>query len=123
MDGFRRTHPYALLAKTASVEVNIGTVVLYRNGSERTLFLAFATTDAAHLAGFHRNGSLVLVDAADKDTTALWTFLAQFDDASRTGFCAGTTGRTLLFIHLRQTSLVVEVYGIKLAGVHTVAAP
>ena len=115
-DGMLRTYLLALTAQTALPEIDVGKVVLDGDGTERTLLLTLAATDAGSLAGLHGSSSLVLVDTADKDATALWTLLAQFDDMTRTSLYAGTTRGTLILINLRNTRLRINLNGIELTS-------
>ena len=83
MDGVGRADLYALAAHLALGEVDVGDVVLDRNGSERARLGAFAAADAAGAAGFAGNGALVLVDAGHEDAAVLEAFGAELDDVLR----------------------------------------
>ena len=120
-DGMLRTYGDALTTQTALLEVDICQIVFNGDGSEVTLLLALATADTTDVAGLHGYRPLVLVDARDKDSPTLRTFLAEFDDASRTSLDTGTTGGTLFVIDLRDARLRVHADGTKLTGCLTVA--
>ena len=121
MDGLGRTYGNTLAADAALVEVDVRHVVLNGDGTKRTLLLTLAATNTCSLAGLHGSRTLVLVDAADIDTTVLWSFLTQLDDVTRTSLDTSATRGTLLFIDLGETSLGIHVDSVELAGSDTVA--
>ena len=92
MDGPRRTYHHAFPAETAFVEIDVCHIVLDSYGSERTLLLAFAASDAGCLAGLACNCALVLVHAAYEYPAALRAFVAQLDDISSSTTGSPVTG-------------------------------
>src|SRR5690606_17066007 len=87
----------------------------------RTYLLALAAADTGHVAGFLCHGTLVLVDAAHVDAARLGALLAQLDDILGAGFHTGSTGGALVFHHLGQHGLGVDMDGIERTGLLTVA--
>ena len=121
MDSPRRTNRYALTTHAAFRVIDVGHVVGHGYRSERTLLLALATTDAGVATSLAGYGTLVFVDARDKDSTGLRSLLAQLNDTLRTSLHAGTTRGTLLFIHFSETGLRVDVNRTEVAGFHAIA--
>ena len=115
MDGSLRTGFLALSAHLALLGIDVGEVVLERNGFELLASLdAFATTNTGSLASLVGNGSFVLVVAKDNDSATFRTFETNFDDASWTSFRASTASRTLLLINFGQTCLWIHLKGVEL---------
>ena len=122
MDSVGRTSLHTLLAQATLVEVDIAEVILYCDSLELTLLHALAATDTSRLTCLHGSRTLVLVHTTHIDATILGTFLAQFDNTSRTSLYTGTTRSTLIIVHLRDSRFRVDPDSIKLTGGHTVAA-
>ena len=91
MDRASRTHANTLTTKATSGVVDVRNIILYRNGSKRTLLLTLATTDTSSLTSLHGNRSLILVDTRDKDSPTLWSLLAKLNDVAWTCLSTSTT--------------------------------
>ena len=102
MDGPCRAYYNAFSAQAAFVEVDIGDIVLYGNGSERTFLLAFAASYAGSLTGLACHCAFFHIDARDKHTASLRAFIPEFYDFLRAGLYARTACSTFLFIHDRK---------------------
>ena len=111
----------ALATQTTFVWIDIREVVLYGDGTKGTFLLALATADTTHLTCLHRYGTFVLVNAGYIYSPTLWAFLAEFDDVSWTSISTGTAGCTFLLIDLCNARLWIDMNGIKLTSLHTVA--
>lgn len=122
MDGTRRTYYHAFPAETAFVEIDVCHIVLDSYGSERTLLLTFAASDAGCLAGLARNCTLVLVHAADKYPAALRTLVAQLDDILRASLDTGAAAGAFLLVHDRKPRDRIHGESSELAGRNTIPA-
>ena len=124
MDGSRGAFGHTLAAQAAQVEVDICQIVLYLDGSEGAGLLAFAAAYAGGRARLAGGGAFLLVAAGDIHAAVFHAFLAQFDDAARTGLDAGPAGGALLFVHHGQPRLGVDAQGSELAciGAYTLLA-
>ena len=122
MDGSLGTNLLALTTHFTLLCVDVGQVVLKRDGFELLASLdAFATTDTRGLAGFVSDSTFVFVVAKNDDATPLRTFESNLDNSPRASLRTGSTSCTLLLVNLRQTCLRIHVESIELAFVHTVA--
>ena len=63
MDGTGRTFDHAFAAQAAFLEVDIGKIVLYLDGTERAGLFALAAADTGHLARLAGNGTFLHIDA------------------------------------------------------------
>ena len=90
-----------LSAHLALLGIDIGKIVLQGDGLELLTGLHTpATADAGALARLVGHSTLVLVVAQHHHTAALRTLQADFNHTARTSLGTGSTGRTLLLIHL-----------------------
>lgn len=113
MDGVRRADGDALTAEAALGVVDVGEVVGYGDGLELTLLEAERAADTGIATGLLSYPTLVLVDAADEDATALGTLLTQLDDVLRTSLDAGAARYTLVLEDDRQARLGVHVHSVE----------
>ena len=120
-DGMSGTSLLALATETAFLRINVTEVTLDGDSTEGALLLTLAATDTADLAGLHRYGTLVTIDAGHIDSSALRTLLTQFDDVARTSLHTSTAGNALLLVDLGNARLGIDADGIKLTSLHTVA--
>ena len=120
MDSVRRADGDALTAEAALGVVDVGEVVGYGDGLELTLLEAERAADTGIAAGLLSDPTLVLVDAADEDATALGTLLTQLDDVLRASLDAGTTGYALVLEDDRQARLGVHVHSVEVTRVDAV---
>ena len=102
MDSVRRADGDALTAEAALGVVDVGEVVGYGDGLELTLLEAERAADTGIAAGLLSYPTLVLVDAADEDATALGTLLTQLDDVLRTSLDAGVSGSMYIASKLHE---------------------
>ena len=116
-----RTYGNAFTAQAALLIINICHIVLHGNCPKVTLFLTLATADTTDGTDLHRHGTFILVDTGDEHSPTLRTFLAQFDDVTRTSLDTCTTRGTLLVINLGDARLGIDADSIELTGFHTVA--
>ena len=96
MDSVRRADGDALTTEATLGVVDVGEVVGYGDGLELTLLEAERAADTGIAAGLLSDPTLVLVDAADEDATALGTLLTQLDDVLWTSLDAGAAGYALV---------------------------
>lgn len=123
VDGSLRASLLALATHLALLSIDVGKVVLERDGLELLASLdALAATDTGSLANLVGDSSLVLVVAEHNDSATFRAFETNLDDASRTSLCTGSASGTLLFVNLWQTRLWVHVEGIELTLGYTIAA-
>ena len=101
--------------------VNVGKVVLNGDCTEVTFLLALTATDTTDGTSLHRHRALVLIDAGDKHSPPLRTLLTQFDDATRTSLDATAARRTLLLIDLSNACLGIDMDGVELTSLDTIA--
>ena len=116
-----RTFLHTLSAQTAFLKINIRQIILQCNRLKLASLHALAATYAGYGAGLLRYRSLVLVDAGHINPAVLLVLVAKFNDVSRTGPYASTTGGTLVLINLGKTCLRIHPNGSETAGGHTVA--
>ena len=95
MDRTRRTYSDTLATQTALGVVDVRHIVLYGDGTKRTLLLTLATTDAGGFTSLHSYRTLVFVDAGYKYSPTLRSLLAQLDNVAWTSLCTSTAGGTL----------------------------
>lgn len=120
-DGPLRTFQFAFAARLALGRVDVGEVVLERDGFERTYLHAFSAPDACRRAGFPGKGSFVFVDALHVYTAVVLALRADFDDVPRTSLGTGSTRRTFRFIHLGNPCFGIYPDGVKLACAYAIA--
>ena len=121
MDGTRGALASAFATALALGEINIGQVVLHSDGFKRTSFRALATTNTGGTAILAGSGTLFFIDTGHEHSSAQFSFETDFNHFSRTSLGASTATHTFLLIHYRQTSCFVNMNGIKLASLHTIA--
>ena len=120
MDSVRRADGDALTAEAALGVVDVGEVVGYGDGLKLTLLEAERAADTGIAAGLLSDPTLVLIDAADEDATALGPLLTQLDDVLRAGLDAGTAGYALILEDDRQARLGVHVHSVEVTRVDAV---
>ena len=123
MDASARAGLDALAALLALREVDVGEVAAHLDGFERAGLEALLAGYAAYLAVLHRNGAFLSVVAGHIHAAVVLTFGTDLDDAARTSLGTSAAAHAFVFVHLWQTCLLVDVEGVELAFLHTVAQP
>ena len=99
MNSSRRARGLAFAAQTTFIEVYVREVILYGNGLEVALFLAFSAADTAVQTGFACYSAFVFVAAQNDDSAVLRALLTQLNQLSRAGFDALTASGTFVLVH------------------------
>ena len=111
----------ALAALLAFREVDVGEVAAHLDSLEWAGLEALLAADAAHIAVLHRNCAFFHVVARHIHSAIVLAFGANLDDAARTSFGTSAAAHAFVFVNFRKTRLRVDVKGIELAFLHTVA--
>ena len=111
----------AFAALLALREVDVGEVSAHLDSLERAGLEALLAADAAHLAVLHGDGACLDVVACHINTAVVLALGTNLDDAARTSLGTCAAAHAFVFVDFRKTSLFVNVEGVELAFLHTVA--